>query len=199
MRIFLKYCVTVSPTFVFFFPPSPSARHERLYCKSCYILKGNSLKKFKLAYYHWENGIYCCSIMVGLHVFWKKLLPFWNSKNNLSTGRFVVLSGTLVSSTDKPNHHDIAEIVLKVALNTIILTLTIYFYMGFRLEIERSICLYDRDPMASDVSHCDDVLNSFVNYTPRKQSLEGYIGFTLSVCPSVCPHRGYMVCPCNSS
>ena len=30
---------------------------------------------------------------------------------------------------------------------------------------------------------------------PRKQSLGGYIGFTLSVRP----HRGYMVCPRNSS
>jgi hypothetical protein len=33
---------------------------------------------------------------------------------------------TLVSSTNKTDHHDIAEILLKVALNTITLTLIFY-------------------------------------------------------------------------
>ena len=33
--------------------------------------------------------------------------------------RSVVFSGTLVSSTNKTDHHDITEILLKVALNTI--------------------------------------------------------------------------------
>ena len=33
---------------------------------------------------------------------------------------------TLVSSTKKTDRHDIAEILLKVALNTITLTLTLY-------------------------------------------------------------------------
>ena len=33
--------------------------------------------------------------------------------------------GSLVSSTNKIDHHDIAEILLKVALNTITLTLTL--------------------------------------------------------------------------
>jgi hypothetical protein len=36
--------------------------------------------------------------------------------------------GTPVSSTNKTDRHDITEILLKVALNTITLTLTIYFY-----------------------------------------------------------------------
>jgi hypothetical protein len=35
--------------------------------------------------------------------------------------------GTPVSSTNKTDRHDIAEILLKVALNTI--TLTLYFYL----------------------------------------------------------------------
>ena len=34
--------------------------------------------------------------------------------------------GTPVSSTNKTDHHDIAEILLKVALNTIAITLTQY-------------------------------------------------------------------------
>jgi hypothetical protein len=35
--------------------------------------------------------------------------------------RLVVFSGYLVSSTNKTDHHDIAEMLLKVALNTIAL------------------------------------------------------------------------------
>jgi hypothetical protein len=36
----------------------------------------------------------------------------------------VVFSGTPVSSTNKSDHHDITEILLKMTLNTITLTLT---------------------------------------------------------------------------
>ena len=43
----------------------------------------------------------------------------------LAAGR-LFSPGTLVSSTNKTDHHDITEILLKVALNTI--TLTLYFY-----------------------------------------------------------------------
>ena len=42
----------------------------------------------------------------------------------LAAGRCFSL-GTLVSPTNKTDHHDIAEILLKVALNTIALTLTL--------------------------------------------------------------------------
>ena len=42
----------------------------------------------------------------------------------LAAGRCFYL-GTLVSPTNKTDHHDIAEILLKVALNTIALTLTL--------------------------------------------------------------------------
>jgi hypothetical protein len=35
--------------------------------------------------------------------------------------------GTLVSSTNKTDHHNIAEILLKVALNTITITLILYW------------------------------------------------------------------------
>ena len=41
----------------------------------------------------------------------------------LATGRWFSL-GTSVSSTNETDHHDIAEILLKVVLNTITLTLT---------------------------------------------------------------------------
>jgi hypothetical protein len=37
----------------------------------------------------------------------------------------VVSPGTPVSSTNKTDHHDIAEILLKVALNTIAITLNL--------------------------------------------------------------------------
>jgi hypothetical protein len=40
----------------------------------------------------------------------------------LATGQWFS-PGTLVSSTNKTDHHDITEILLKVALNTITLTL----------------------------------------------------------------------------
>ena len=41
--------------------------------------------------------------------------------------------GTMVSSTNKTGHHDITEILLKVALNTIILTLFYYPYINLIL------------------------------------------------------------------
>jgi hypothetical protein len=42
----------------------------------------------------------------------------------------VLSSGTLVSSTNKSDHHDITEILLKVALNTINLNQAIYVDVG---------------------------------------------------------------------
>jgi hypothetical protein len=44
----------------------------------------------------------------------------------LATGRWIYPS-TSVSSTNKTDHHDITEILLKVALNTITLTLTLIY------------------------------------------------------------------------
>jgi hypothetical protein len=41
-----------------------------------------------------------------------------NTHSPITTGRWFS-PGTLVSSTNKINHHDIAEILLKVVLNTI--------------------------------------------------------------------------------
>ena len=49
----------------------------------------------------------------------------------VACGRSVVFSGTLVSSTNKTDHHDIAEILLKVMLNTITLT---HIYLFFRMS-----------------------------------------------------------------
>ena len=42
----------------------------------------------------------------------------------LAAGRFI-FPGTPVSSTNKPDGHDIAEILLKVALNNVTLSLTL--------------------------------------------------------------------------
>jgi len=41
---------------------------------------------------------------------------------SVTCGRFVLFSRYSVSSTNKTDHHDITEILLKVALNTITLT-----------------------------------------------------------------------------
>jgi hypothetical protein len=41
--------------------------------------------------------------------------------------RSVVFCGYSVSSTNKTDHHDIAEILLKMALNTIAITLTLFY------------------------------------------------------------------------
>ena len=43
--------------------------------------------------------------------------------------RSVVLSGTPVSSPNKTDRHDITEVLLKVALNTITLTLTLFLLL----------------------------------------------------------------------
>jgi hypothetical protein len=55
-----------------------------------------------------------------------KYLPFYSKQVDDQTNRTIVLvtgqwvsPGTLVSSTDKTYHHNIAEMLLKVALNTI--------------------------------------------------------------------------------
>ena len=45
-------------------------------------------------------------------------------KMSATFGKSVVFSGTPVSSTNKTDRHDIIEILLKVALNSITLTLT---------------------------------------------------------------------------
>ena len=59
-------------------------------------------------------------ILLGNHWFYHcLLLPSENSQ------------GTPVSSTNKTNHHDVSEILLKVALSTTTLTLNI----GFDLDI----------------------------------------------------------------
>jgi hypothetical protein len=50
-----------------------------------------------------------------------EVYPIQNCCQWLAAGRWFSLC-TLVSSTNKTNHHDIAEILLKVALNTITLT-----------------------------------------------------------------------------
>jgi hypothetical protein len=51
-------------------------------------------------------------------------LPIWAPKNNNNVvDKKFFLPGTPVSSTNKTDHLDIAEILLKVALNTITLTL----------------------------------------------------------------------------
>ena len=47
----------------------------------------------------------------------------------MTCDRSVVFSGTPVSSTNKTNRHDIAEILLKVALNIIALTLALLAYL----------------------------------------------------------------------
>ena len=43
-------------------------------------------------------------------------------KLSVTRGMSVLFSGTPISSTNKTNHHDTAEILLKVLLNTIVLT-----------------------------------------------------------------------------
>jgi hypothetical protein len=55
------------------------------------------------------------------------------------TGRWFS-PGTPVSSTNKTDHHDIAEILLKMALNTITLY-RIPLYSGFGLDKFDCICI----------------------------------------------------------
>jgi len=50
---------------------------------------------------------------------------------SVTCDRSVVFSGPPVSFTNKTDRHDITEILLKVALNTLTLTLTLYAVSGF--------------------------------------------------------------------
>ena len=47
----------------------------------------------------------------------------------MTCDRSVVFSGTPVSSTNKTDRHDITEVLLKVALNTITLFLTLFLLL----------------------------------------------------------------------
>jgi len=49
---------------------------------------------------------------------------------SVTCDKWVVLSGTPVSSTNKTDRHDITEILLKVALNTTTITLFIKIYLA---------------------------------------------------------------------
>ena len=52
----------------------------------------------------------------------------------LAVGRWFS-PGTLVSSTNKTDSHDITEILLKVAFNTITLTLLLMYAKTFKIEV----------------------------------------------------------------
>jgi hypothetical protein len=61
--------------------------------------------------------------------------------------------GTLISSTNKTDHHDIAEIMLKVALNTIPLTLTLSFYcIVLKKTNTPSLMHQDSNPLSTAIS-----------------------------------------------
>jgi hypothetical protein len=74
----------------------------------------------------------------------------------------VFSAGTHVSSTNKTHRHDIAEILLKVALNTMKPTLTYYL-----LFVMKEIC-----PITCDVAVIFYQLSSAVDYLNYKLSLE---------------------------
>jgi hypothetical protein len=59
----------------------------------------------------------------------------------LPAGRWFSL-GTPVSSTNKTDRHDIAEILLKVALNTITITPNRHHYLDFLFILEIQLSIY---------------------------------------------------------
>ena len=53
--------------------------------------------------------------------------PLCDNVLSVTCVRLLVFSGTRISSTNKIDRHNIAEILLKVALNTIVLILNVQF------------------------------------------------------------------------
>ena len=96
----------------------------------------------------------------------------------VTCGRSLVFCGTLVSTTNKIDCHDIAEILLKVALKTITLTL-IHFYFREHLGI---------DPLDNTVDLTDPVCDAFYkNFYLRLATVNS------SIYDKVCAYWWYLI------
>ena len=102
---------------------------------------------------------YTCSNFISLSIYFKVvswnlvhgevyLIQFYVTKvcQWLVAGRWFS-PGSPVSSTNKTDYHDIIEILLKVALNTIALTLTQYLIKLFIKLIFNRWCLNKNEPL----------------------------------------------------
>ena len=87
-------------------------------------------------------------------------------KFSVTCGRTVVFSGTPVSSTNKTDGHDATEILLKVTLNTIKLTLCQCQLPSFSL-LFCSECTTGRYGVNCEY-HCDTCVNMMCNDECRK-------------------------------
>ena len=105
----------------------------------------------------------------------------------MTCGRSVVFSSTPVSSTNRTDRHDIAEILLKVALNTIPLTLAQHVYDLFVYSV-----IFTTMPMTD--------LTYSVSRPQRLCSIDlfiSYLYWRVCVKPQKCEvmHR-YRLCVC---
>ena len=97
---------------------------------------------------------------------------------SVTCGRSLVFCGTPVSTTNKIDCHDIAEILLKVALKTITLTL-INFYFREHLGI---------DPLDNTVDLTDPVCDAFYkNFYLRLATVNS------SIYDKVCAYWWYLI------
>jgi hypothetical protein len=79
--------------------------------------------------------------------------------------------GTPVFSTDKTDHHDIAEILLKVALNTITITLFMTYFLTYQAYKDMSVFVIISILFYIVNCHIDIIIRSIVHHHGNRTNI----------------------------
>ena len=118
-----------------------------IWCPSSFIIIVKGLS-WSWAYGSWIYN-YLCSQCLSLLMLWVRIPPWRGVLDTtlcdyvcqwLATDRWFS-SGTPVSSINKTGHHDITEMLLKVALNTITLTLILRIFFWRFIDVKQTIVI----------------------------------------------------------